>query len=102
MGFRGASHLVGGFGVANDDFTRMQAHPDELLSLVKQFTGKRYGEIGSIPNLLLLSPASQYQDLSSRVLNLELIHNGGSIVCHKQLVQVIDNHLIHSYIKKTS
>jgi hypothetical protein len=34
------------------------------------------------------------------VLNLKLIHDGGSIVCDKQLVQVIDNHLVHSYIKK--
>ena len=54
------------FGIANDYLTWMQAHPDELLSLLKQFAGKRYGEVGPIPNLLLLSPASQYQNLSSQ------------------------------------
>ena len=52
------SHLVDGLGVANDDLARMQAHPDELLCLLKQFTSERDGEVSSIPNLFLLSPAS--------------------------------------------
>jgi hypothetical protein len=94
------SHLVDGLVVSNDDLARMQAHPDEFLSLLKQLTGERYGEIGSIPNLLLLSPAGKYQDLGSRVLNLKLVHNGCSIVRHEQLVQVIDNHLVHPCIKE--
>jgi len=37
------------------------------------------------------------QELGSRVNNLELANNGGSIVGHEQLLQMIDNDLVATY-----
>lgn len=47
------------------------------------------------PHLLLLHICSHDQHLRNGVLHFQLLYNGGCVVRHKQLVQVINDHLVH-------
>ena len=57
-------------------------------------------KVSAITALVLLLLGCKNDELGGRVLNLELLDDGCSIVCDEEPVQVVDNHFVHAIRSK--
>ncbi|KAG6554964.1 hypothetical protein Mapa_003549 [Marchantia paleacea] len=74
----------------------MKTHSNEFLSALQKLPSERYHQIYPISNLLLLGPGCQDEQLGSWMLHFQLIHHSPGVSGHKQLLEMIYHHLIHS------
>eukprot|EP00962_Isochrysis_galbana_P020651 scaffold6040_cov132-Isochrysis_galbana.AAC.2 len=77
--------------VPADDLGHVQARLEQLLGHAQQLAGQHYHKVGPVANLDLLHVGGHDEELGGRVLNLQLAHDGGGVVGHEQLLQVVDH-----------
>ena len=61
---------------------------------------KRAHQVRAVADLCFLRLRRQHDQLGGRVRNLKLLHDGGGVAGDEQLVQVVDDHLVHSCAKQ--
>lgn len=57
---------------------------------------QRAYKVRAVADFHLLSLRCQHQQLRRRMLHLQLIDDGRRVISHKQLVQMVDHHLVHA------
>lgn len=70
--------------------------PDELLGLPQKSTTEDDDKVCGIPDLALLHLRAQDHQLGRRMLDLQLTDDCRRIVSDEQLLQVVDDHLVHT------
>jgi hypothetical protein len=70
-------------------------HVEKILSLAEQHPCKDDDKVGAVPDLVRLLLRRHDKELGSRVLDLELTDHRGGVVGDEELVEVVDDHLVH-------
>jgi len=76
----------------------MQSHFNKPLSLTEKFSSKCNNKICSISTFAFLHFSCHDYHFCGRMLDFQLLHDCRSIRCHKDLIQMVDYHLLHSLL----
>lgn len=89
--------LLARLAEAVTDLGLSQTHLEQGLGLLEELSSKDNDEVGAVTNLLLLLVGAKHEHLARRVNDVHLLQHRGGIVGDKELVQVVDNHLVLAY-----
>ena len=74
----------------------MEAVANELLGIAQQLAAEGHHQVGAVANLLLLRLRRHHQQLSRGMRNLELADDHRRVGGDEELVEVVDDHLVHA------
>lgn len=89
-------HLLGGDLVSLNDLTGVETHLNQLSGLLQKLSGEDDDVVTTISNLSLLHFSGEDDHLSSSVGDFHLTHDGQRIVGNEKLLEMVDDHLVHS------
>jgi hypothetical protein len=69
---------------------------DELVSTLKELSSKNDNGGSTITDLSVLNLRKLDEDLSSGVLDFELLEDGSTVVCDGNITNIIDEHLVET------
>ena len=69
---------------------------DELVSTLKELSSKNDNGGSTITDLSVLNLRKLDEDLSSGVLDFELLEEGSTVVCDGNITNIIDEHLVET------
>jgi hypothetical protein len=69
---------------------------DELVSTLKELSSKNDNGGSTITDLSVLDLRKLDEDLSSGVLDFELLEDGSTVVCDGNITNIIDEHLVET------
>jgi len=81
---------------AVDDFRHRESHLKQLLGMLEQRAGEHQHPVGAVAGFLLLHLGGEHEHLGGGMFHLQLFEHRGRVVRHEDLLQVIDDHLVHA------
>lgn len=94
---QGLDDLEGGVQrvrVALDDFGGVQAHAQQVLCILQQLAGKAHDQVCAVAHLVVLLLRRADEQFCGGVHDLELAHDCGGVGGDKELLEVVDDHLV--------
>ena len=88
--------LLGGFVVADNNFRGVETHVDKGGSLGHELTANREDQVGAVTAFVFLHFGGLSDHLGGRVVHIRFLDDGVSVRGDKELLQVVDDHLVHA------
>jgi hypothetical protein len=92
--------FVTGLLVSDKDLRGMETHLDEADSLTEEFTRERDNKVGTVTSFVLLHFGGLSDHLGGGMVDIRLLDDSSGIGGNEKLLEIVDNHLVHTYSTK--